>query len=96
MDSDGAGTPSIAAMPDGNVVIASLGENYYNIWYTIPGVQGWTSTGSYFVGVSDASVGVDSGGTINLVVRGTYSTICVRRTRRPGLDIYGRRILRQR
>ena len=76
MDSDGTGTPSIAAMPDGNVVIAALGANENNIWYTIPGVQGWTSTGSYFVGAkATPAVTVAENGTITIVVRGTDNTI---------------------
>ena len=69
------GSPSIALTPDGNVVIAALGANENNIWYTIPGVQGWTSTGSYFVGGSDPAVTVAENGTITIVVRGTDNTI---------------------
>jgi hypothetical protein len=69
------GSPSIAALPDGNVVIAALGRNEDNIWYTIPGVQGWTSTGSSFVGSSDPSVAVAPSGTITIAVRGTDNTV---------------------
>ena len=71
-----AGTPSIAALPNGNVVIAARGEYSPNsIWYTIPGQQGWTSTGQAYIATSDPAVGVSSNGTITIAPRGLDNTI---------------------
>ena len=69
------GNPSIAELPNGNVVIAARGANSNTIWYTIPGQQGWTSTGPAYIATSDPAVGVSASGTITIAVLGLDNTI---------------------